>query len=585
MVQAPIPYSASRQQEMAAYSLRHYGTASWQLTPTMIVLHYTAGGTWAGARAAFAADTVNMGELPGTCAHYVVDKDGTVYQLVPTSVRCRHTIGLNDQAIGIEMVQEGGSSATWADQQILDRPAQVGAALALVRSLQAAVRDPDDVRHRARHGQRGAPVPRPAGLAQRPRRLAGRPTSRGSARGSEGFRQRALSGLPAALRSPTGRPRRYREASGRWGCGESSVGVRRRSGRRGWLARSVILVLLALVAGNAGLSTVHAAPATPTYVQGRANEAARATTTNAVAFSSANTAGNLLVVYAIWDNTSAATISDTRGNSYASVAPASRWKGSAWSSQVFYAKNVAGGANTVTLSLAAAVTSWSIAYVHEYSGIDKVSPIDVSVVGTGTSSAMSSGSATTTNATDLVFGAGASDKTINAGGTGFTSRLTTYGNRTQDKRVTATGANSATGNQNGAAWVMHMVAFKADPGAPADTTPPTAPTALTATPASTTQINLAWNPSSDNVSVAGYKVFRNGTQVGTPGTTLFQDTGLTPQHVLQLHRGRRGRRRQHVRAVGAGLRNDEVAAHGRHAADRHPHRTSRRGDARRRRRR
>ena len=134
---ALIPYPASRQQEMAAYSLRHYGTASWQLTPTMIVLHYTAGGTWAGARAVFAADTVNMGELPGTCAHYVVDKDGTVYQLVPTSVRCRHTIGLNDQAIGIEMVQEGGSSASWADQQILDRPAQVGAALALVRSLQA----------------------------------------------------------------------------------------------------------------------------------------------------------------------------------------------------------------------------------------------------------------------------------------------------------------------------------------------------------------------------------------------------------------------------------------------------------------
>jgi hypothetical protein len=137
VVQAPIAYSAGRQQEMAAYSLRHYGTASWQLTPTMIVLHYTAGGTWAGARATFAADTVNMGELPGTCSHYVVDKDGTVYQLVPTSVRCRHTIGLNDQAIGIEMVQEGGSSATWADQQILSRAAQVGAALALVRSLQS----------------------------------------------------------------------------------------------------------------------------------------------------------------------------------------------------------------------------------------------------------------------------------------------------------------------------------------------------------------------------------------------------------------------------------------------------------------
>ena len=137
VVQAPIAYSAGRQQEMAAYSLRHYGhrDLAADADHDRAALHRRRD--WAGARATFAADTVNMGELPGTCAHYVVDKDGTVYQLVPTSVRCRHTIGLNDQAIGIEMVQEGGSSATWADQQILSRPAQVGAALALVRSLQS----------------------------------------------------------------------------------------------------------------------------------------------------------------------------------------------------------------------------------------------------------------------------------------------------------------------------------------------------------------------------------------------------------------------------------------------------------------
>lgn len=122
---------------MAAYSLKHSGTASWQLTPTVIVLHFTAGGSWQGARSTFASNAANMGELPGTCAHFVIDKDGTVYSLVPTSIRCRHTIGLNDSAIGIEMVQEGGSSSSWADQQILARPAQANAALALVRSLQA----------------------------------------------------------------------------------------------------------------------------------------------------------------------------------------------------------------------------------------------------------------------------------------------------------------------------------------------------------------------------------------------------------------------------------------------------------------
>src|SRR5690349_15430152 len=270
--------------------------------------------------------------------------------------------------------------------------------------------------------------------------------------------------------------------------------------------RAVLVVLLALV-GITGTGAVgaHAAPATPTYVQGRANEAAGGTKTNSVAYSSANTAGNFLVAYAIWDNTSAATVSDTRGNTYASVAAASRWKGNGWSSQVFYAKNVAAGANTVTLTLGTAVSGWSVIYVHEYSGIDKVSPLDVSAVATGTASAMNSGSATTTNATDLVFGAGASDKVVNGGGTGFTSRLTTYGNRTQDKRVTATGSNASTASQNGNAWVMHMVAFKADPGTPSDTSPPTTPTGLTATPAATDRVNLSWNPSSDNVSVAGYR--------------------------------------------------------------------------------
>ena len=43
-------------------------------------------------------------ELPGTCAHFVIDTDGTIYQLVSTSIMCRHTVGLNYTAIGIEHV-------------------------------------------------------------------------------------------------------------------------------------------------------------------------------------------------------------------------------------------------------------------------------------------------------------------------------------------------------------------------------------------------------------------------------------------------------------------------------------------------
>jgi beta-N-acetylhexosaminidase len=67
-------------------------------------------------------------ELPNVCAHFVIDTDGTIYQLVPLGVRCRHTVGLNWTAIGIEHV---GRSATG----ILANARQLASSLALTRWL------------------------------------------------------------------------------------------------------------------------------------------------------------------------------------------------------------------------------------------------------------------------------------------------------------------------------------------------------------------------------------------------------------------------------------------------------------------
>ena len=72
--------------------------------------------TFASAYNTFAPDHADpeLHELPGTCAHFVIDKDGTIYQLVPLTIRCRHTVGLNYTAIGIEHVGRSAraSSAT-----------------------------------------------------------------------------------------------------------------------------------------------------------------------------------------------------------------------------------------------------------------------------------------------------------------------------------------------------------------------------------------------------------------------------------------------------------------------------------------
>lgn len=43
-----------------------------------------------------------------------------------------------------------------------------------------------------------------------------------------------------------------------------------------------------------------------------------------------------------------------------------------------------------------------------------------------------------------------------------------------------------------------------------------------------TRIQLSWNPTTDNVGVTGYNIYRNGVKVGTSATTTYIDTGLTP---------------------------------------------------------
>lgn len=138
----PIPYDGDRKRQMAAYSERHYGESEWRLDPRAVVLHYTAGSTYESAFETFASNAPSLGEKPGVCAQFVVDKDGTIYQLTRLRVRCRHTIGLNHESVGIEMVQEdlGGGHVT--SEAILDREAQARSAVDLVAWLKQRYRIP-----------------------------------------------------------------------------------------------------------------------------------------------------------------------------------------------------------------------------------------------------------------------------------------------------------------------------------------------------------------------------------------------------------------------------------------------------------
>jgi hypothetical protein len=137
IVQDLVPYGPVRKAEMAAFSKRHYGQDTWVLHPQVIVLHYTATSTYAAAHDTFASNAPALGELPGVAAHFVIDENGTIYQQVPLDVRCRHAVGLDWCAIGIEFVQPAASGPAQAIADIFARQRQLDAGLRLVAWLQA----------------------------------------------------------------------------------------------------------------------------------------------------------------------------------------------------------------------------------------------------------------------------------------------------------------------------------------------------------------------------------------------------------------------------------------------------------------
>src|SRR4051812_20780364 len=145
IAQSPIPFPAKRRDEMRRYAQRHYGLDTYRLNgPHVIVEHFTANRSYAATWQTFMRDVpdVELHELPGLCAHFVVDPDGVIHQLVPLRLMCRHTVGLNWTAIGIEHV---GVS----DADVMGNRRELAASLRLTRWLQGrfAIRTRDVIGH------------------------------------------------------------------------------------------------------------------------------------------------------------------------------------------------------------------------------------------------------------------------------------------------------------------------------------------------------------------------------------------------------------------------------------------------------
>ena len=127
----PIPFGTARKRQMKRYARRHYGLNTHLLrAPKVIGQHFTASSTFSSAFDTFRSNAPNVGELPGVCAHFLIDVDGTIHQLVSLKFMCRHIIGLNHTAIGIEHV---GTS----DGGVMGNRRQLQASLRLTRWLRS----------------------------------------------------------------------------------------------------------------------------------------------------------------------------------------------------------------------------------------------------------------------------------------------------------------------------------------------------------------------------------------------------------------------------------------------------------------
>ena len=118
MEQTPIKFEKQRVELTKKYIKTHYDldVKNIKIIPKIILIHHTAIDSYEKSLARFKSQTlptdrpeiISAGAL-NVSTHFMVEKDGTIHQLMPLDFMARHVIGLNYNSIGIENV--GGENS------------------------------------------------------------------------------------------------------------------------------------------------------------------------------------------------------------------------------------------------------------------------------------------------------------------------------------------------------------------------------------------------------------------------------------------------------------------------------------------
>ena len=113
IIEHPITFNDERKILTLEYLENRYGLDqdTPQIVPKMIVLHWTVIPTFEKSFEAFNPVSLpnwrpDIKDVSGlnVSSQFLVDRDGTIYRLLPETTMARHVIGLNHCAIGVENV-------------------------------------------------------------------------------------------------------------------------------------------------------------------------------------------------------------------------------------------------------------------------------------------------------------------------------------------------------------------------------------------------------------------------------------------------------------------------------------------------
>ena len=298
------------------------------------------------------------------------------------------------------------------------------------------------------------------------------------------------------------------------------------------------------VTSSAALLTVTTNPAVIALVQVAATNTGASSFygTLTTPFAATNSAGNCIVVGLTAPSSSTVAVADTKGNPYTKAYSLTLSWGS-WSFQLWYATNIAAGANSLVGTFSPSGSYEQMACA-EYQGVALASPLDVAIGKGGTGgtapATLSTGTTNTTTNGDLVVAIANNLNGTLTASTGFTNRSGAQtGIYFEDYTQTNAAATAGTVVDSASSdpYAIIMAAFKpavsASGVAPAIVTQPASATVLVGTSASfsvtasgSAPLNYQWYWYGTNVSGSTASAWATPATVpGNLNSTVYVTVG------------------------------------------------------------